>query len=103
MTAPRVPSPARPITHQRLFSGVMRTTLHIEDDRLFAVKELARQHHSTARGVVSMLLRDALAPKTTDAAILAPEFRNGVPLLPRRPRGAKVTVELVNLLRDEDE
>jgi hypothetical protein len=33
----------------------------------------------------------------------AREYRNGVPLLPRRPQNVPVTVELVNRLRDEDE
>jgi hypothetical protein len=34
---------------------------------------------------------------------IKPEYRNGVPLLPRRPNGPVVTTELVNRLRDEDE
>jgi hypothetical protein len=45
-----------------------------------------------------MLLRDALRPKS-----LPREYRNGVPLLPRRPNGPQVTTALVNRLRDEDE
>jgi hypothetical protein len=31
------------------------------------------------------------------------EYRDGVPLLPRRPNGPVVTSELVNRLRDEDD
>ncbi len=81
----------------------MRTTLDIEDDMLFAVKELARQRKTTAGEIVSLLLRDALAPKSRATKGFQPEFRNGVPLLPRRPGGPVVTVDLVKQLLDEDE
>ena len=81
----------------------MRTTLDIEDDLLLAVKEIARQRNSTAGGVVSMLLRETLAPNVPGPGPFTPEFRNGVPLLPSRPHGPRVTLEIVNRLRDEDE
>ena len=76
----------------------MRTTLDIDDELLFTVKEIARNRHATAGEVVSALLREALKPTSS-----AREYRNGVPLLPRRPQNVPVTVELVNRLRDEDE
>ena len=85
------------------YSEIMRPPLDIKDDMRLAVKEIARQRNSTAGGVVSMLLRETLAPKIAASGPYTPEFRNGVPLLPRRPGGPRVTMELVNRLRDEDE
>ncbi len=76
----------------------MRTTLDIEDEILLTVKEIALQRKMSAGSVVSSLLREALLPKS-----FKPEYRNGVPLLPRRQIGPVVTMELVNRLRDEDE
>lgn len=75
---------------------VMRTTLDIEDDILQAVKEIAANRGTTAGRVLSDLARRALEP--AEPAML----RNGVPLLPRRPAGArKPTMDLVNSLRDD--
>jgi hypothetical protein len=76
----------------------MRTTIDVDDELLMTVQEMARAQHQTAGDVVSKLLREALQPKDVQR-----EYRNGVPLLPRRPHNAKVTVELVNRFRDEDE
>jgi len=76
----------------------MRTTLEIEDEILLTVKAIAQQRKTTAGDVVSSLLRESLAPKNFKV-----EYRNGVPLLPRRPHGPVVTAELVNRLADEDE
>jgi hypothetical protein len=76
----------------------MRTTLDVDDELLSTVKEIARRQRKTAGDVVSDLLRESLQPKSYKQ-----EYRNGVPLLPRRPHGVRVTSELVNRLRDEDE
>ncbi len=76
----------------------MRTTLDIDDELLLTVKEMAQQQKTTAGSVVSNLLRESLRPRS-----FTPEYRNGVPLLPKRPHGPKITTELVNRLRDEDE
>lgn len=76
----------------------MRTTLDIEDDLLLTIKQIAQQQGTTAGSVVSSLLRESLQPKSFKV-----EYRDGVPLLPRRPNGPIVTSELVNRLRDEDE
>lgn len=74
----------------------MRTTLDIDPDVLQAAKELAEHRGTTAGKVLSELARKALEPKTGGA------FRNGVPLLRRRPPGSpKPTLALVNRLRDE--
>jgi hypothetical protein len=74
----------------------MRTTLDIDDDVLQAAKEIAASRASTAGKVLSELARTALTPSGPARA------RNGVPVLPRRPRGApRPTLTLVNRLRDE--
>jgi len=80
------------------YTNTMRTTLEIEDDVLLTVKEIAHQRGTTAGSVVSNLLRESLQPKSFKL-----EYRDGVPLLPRRPNGPVVTTEMVNRLRDEDE
>lgn len=74
----------------------MRTTLEIDDDVLYAVKELAEVKRTTAGRVLSDLARKALQPEGSQ------RVRNGVPLLPRRPATAlRPTMQLVNRLRDE--
>jgi len=74
----------------------MRTTLDIDDDILQVVKEIAGSRGTTAGRVLTELARRALEPKRT------PAVRNGVPVLPRRPKGARrPTMDLVNRLRDE--
>jgi len=73
----------------------MRTTLDLDDDVLQAAKELAATRGTTAGKIVSELVRTALAPGRVARS------RNGVPLLPRRPAGARrPTMALVNDLRD---
>lgn len=74
----------------------MRTTLTLDDDVLLAAKALAAQRNETIGDVISSLVRQALTPSTPHVAT-----RNGVPLLPRRPDGGPVTLEIVNTLRDE--
>ncbi len=75
----------------------VRTTLDIDDDILQTAKEIASSRATTAGRVISDLARDALEPKR------APRLRNGVPLLPRRPKGSRrPTMALVNKLRDEE-
>ena len=76
----------------------MRTTIDIDDELLLTVKQIAQQRNTTAGSVVSGLLREALQPRAFQL-----EYRNGVPVLPKRPNGPVVTMELVNRLRDEDE
>jgi hypothetical protein len=76
----------------------MRTTLEIDDEILLTVKEIAQQRKTTAGSVVSNLLRESLQPKSFEL-----EYRNGLPVLPKRPNGPVVTMELVNRLRDESE
>jgi hypothetical protein len=73
----------------------MRTTLDIDDDVLFAAKELAKRKGMSMGKALSDLARRALSrPAETPV-------RNGVPLFPRHPEAGVVTLELVNQLRDE--
>jgi hypothetical protein len=90
-------SPYR-ITHQVRYAWIMRTTLDIDDEILLTVKQIAQQQKTTAGSVVSRLLRESLEPKS-----FAIEYRDGVPVLPRRPNAPVVTTELVNRLLNEDE
>jgi hypothetical protein len=76
----------------------MRTTLDIDDELLLTVKQIAQQRKTTAGNVVSSLLRESLQPRNFKV-----EYRNGIPILPRRANGPIVTVDLVNQLLDEDE
>ncbi len=76
----------------------VRTTLEIDDDVLQAVKELAASQGATIGKVISRLARKGLEPARQKVRV-----RNGVPLLaPRTPGEPKVTMKLVNELRDED-
>ena len=74
----------------------MRTTLTIDDDVLIAAKGLASRQNKSIGEVISALSRQALKPTATGR-----KARNGVPLLRVRPGTARVTLELVNELRDE--
>ena len=74
----------------------MRTTLDIDADVLRAAKKLAEHRGTTAGKVLSELARRDLEPKTRAT------YRNGVPLLRRRPAASpKPTLAMVNRLRDE--
>jgi hypothetical protein len=73
----------------------MRTTLDIEDDVLFAAKEIARQRTMTVGQVLSDLARQSLTRKSPVSE------KNGLPLFPIQPNTGAVTLELVNRLRDE--
>jgi len=75
----------------------MRTTLDIDDDVLQAAKELASSRRMTAGQVLSELARKGLEGPSRGA-----RARNGVPVLPRRPPGARrPTMTRVNELRDD--
>lgn len=73
----------------------MRTTLDIDDDVLQAAKEIAASRRRTAGQVLSQLARKGLEPEGSV------RVRNGVPLLPRRPGAPRLTMKLVNELRDD--
>lgn len=75
----------------------MRTTLTIDDDVLEAARSLAERDKKTVSEVISGLARDALSKPATGL-----RYRNGVPLLPTKNPRIRVTLEMVNRLRDEE-
>ena len=63
----------------------MKTTLDLDDDTLPAAKEID-------------------AERSTNAGLEGESIRNGVRLMPRRPKGSPpITMEIVNHFRDEFE
>ena len=75
----------------------MRTTLDIDQDVLQAAKEIATNRGTTAGKVLSELARKGMSSGKEV------QVRNGVPLIPRGPEGSpRLTMEMVNALRDED-
>ena len=75
----------------------MRTTLAIDDDVLVAARRLAERERKSVGKVMSILARQGLNSVTRSKR----PVRNGVPLLPTRKGGTRVTLELVIQLRDE--
>lgn len=78
----------------------MRTTLDIDDDVLAAAKERARREHRTAGAIISELARASLtrsdhAPGTAESAAV-------YGLAPFASRGAVVTNERIDKLREDD-
>ena len=78
----------------------MRTTLDIEQDVLFAVKDLARRQKRTAGQVISELARRALTQAPEGSGSREPKAFYGFRPLPKR--GGVVSNELVNRLREDD-
>lgn len=78
----------------------MRTTLDIEDDVLFAAKDLARREKKTAGQIISALARKGLAgvePSTAREPKAVYGFR------PFPKEGRVVSNELINKLREDGE
>ncbi len=73
----------------------MRTTLDIDDDVLFAAKDIAKQKGTSMGKALSDLARQALIQQAEVPS------RHGVPLFPRQAEAGVVTLELINQLRDE--
>lgn len=81
----------------------MRTTLDIADDVLFAAKELARREKKPLGQVISELARKAFAqPDAPLAATTVAEPLADYGIHPLPPRGAVVSNELIDRLRDEE-
>lgn len=76
----------------------MRTTLDIDTDVLQAAKELARRERKSLGTVMSELARLALTKTTPTAAEPAAVYG----FRPFGSRGALVTNELIDQLRDDD-
>ncbi len=71
----------------------MRTTLNIDDDVLQAAKERAASKRISIGKAISVLERHALNNPAESA------LRNGLPLFTVQPAAGRVTLELVNQLR----
>jgi hypothetical protein len=80
---------------QASLEKAMRTTLDIEEDILFAAKEIARHKGVTLGKALSDLARQSLTRQARGGS------RHGLPLFPIQPDAGVVTMELVNQLRDE--
>lgn len=78
----------------------MRTTLDIEDDVLFAAKDLARRERKTAGRVISELARKGL---TGAAGLTAGEPKAIYGIRPFPREGRIVSNELINKLREDSE
>lgn len=78
----------------------MRTTLDIEEDVLFAAKDLARREKKTAGQVISELARKGLAGVSAMTA-QAPKAIYGFRPFPKE--GRIVSNELINKLREDGE
>ena len=74
----------------------MRTTLDIDDDVLFAVKDLAAVEKKSAGKMLSDLARQALQRQPAESS----EVRNGFPLL-RGSRNFVTPSQVDELLEDE--
>ncbi len=72
----------------------MRTTVTIDDDVLASVRELANHQRTTVGAVLSDLARNSLTRKVLRRA-------NGIPMIPVTNPDAVITMEHVNMLRDE--
>ena len=79
----------------------MRTTLDIADDVLLAVKERARREGKSAGEVISDLARQALQYRRHGDEVAEGGSFYGFRPLPRR--GAAVSNELIDRLRDEED
>jgi hypothetical protein len=87
----------------------MRTTLDINDDVLFAAKELARREKKSLGQVISDLARRAFAtppPSPSDADAQAPskvsERLTSYGIHPLPKRGGVVSNEMIDRLRDTE-
>jgi hypothetical protein len=78
----------------------VRTTLDIDNDVLQAAKERARREHRTIGQVLSALARRGLSAPEERPAVAEPKPVYGFKPIPRR--GAVVTNELIDKLREDD-
>ena len=74
----------------------MRTTLTIDDDVLFAAKEMADVQRKSVGEVISALARTGLSPRPSITIT-----RYGIPLLESRGTGVRITSELIKQLDEE--
>lgn len=77
----------------------MRTTVNLDDDVAFAIRERARREKTTAGEVLSSLARQALTGHTGSVSDNVEE-RHGFRPLP--PRGPAVSNALIDRLREDE-
>ena len=77
----------------------MRTTISIDDDVLFAVKERARRQRKTAGEVLSELAREALNQEHAGANRSEEQFYGFEPFV---HRGAAVSNTFIDWLREDE-
>ena len=81
----------------------MRTTLDIDDDLLFAAKELARRERSSAGAVLSRLARQALVGANAEPPLPRGRRASAVGgFVPFASRGVVIGNDEINLLRDAE-
>lgn len=78
----------------------MRTTIRIDDDILFAVKERARREKRSAGQVVSDLVRQALTGQSRQLDDHSGTGHHGFQPLPHR--GAAISNALIDRLREDE-
>lgn len=82
----------------------MRTTLDIDDDVLFAAKELAAKEKTTAGKVLSEFFRrgvqSAKTPPNQQKTGQPYALKNGIPVLPSR--GEVITNEHISRIMEEE-
>jgi len=79
----------------------MRTTLDIDEDVLLAAKSMARRQRRSAGSIISELARKGLTGKGADAGGTVGEEQSFYGFNPLPKRGAVVTDELIDSLREE--
>ena len=79
----------------------MRTTVDVDDDVLASIKEIARREKRTAGEVLSELARRGLTHGAANAAPSIQSAAAAVGFVPFASRGAVVSNELVQKLRDD--
>ncbi len=78
----------------------MRTTLAVDDDVYYAVKERARRERRSAGAVLSDLARQALTGTVQQVGTAPSEAFFGFEPLPRR--GPAVSNDLIDRLREDE-
>ena len=77
----------------------MRTTLNLDEDLLFAIKEIAKRESRTAGQVASDLIRCSLESSVSEGSMQ--DDASGIGFRPFQSSRGVVTNELVNRIRDE--
>lgn len=81
----------------------MRTTLDLDDDVLASAKEIARREKKTAGQVLSELARQALTGNAGTPVATRSRRLPAHGFIAFEPRGAVVTNEAIERLRDQGE